>query len=139
VTEIPDPWAAHLIRFRLTEAQITVIPAQEPVIVEHGLTLVVEEGRLWSMDVSDANTIGPSRLRYSCFVNVYGAPAADAYAGPDSRIVITGTHENGRPITITGVGIFGRDDAGVMEVVFDEPPDMIVIDALDDWRESRDG
>ena len=123
-----DPWAVHTLKFRVRNAQITAIPERAPVIVEHGLTLVVEEGRFHSLNVDADGRDVPSTLRYMCVVNVEGTGETDSWSGVEARIVITGMHENGSPITITGIGGIGRTDKRTTEISFDEHPEMVVID-----------
>jgi hypothetical protein len=38
-------WDDLVVKFRILDAHITAIPTDKPVIVKHGLSLVVEEGR----------------------------------------------------------------------------------------------
>lgn len=123
-----NPWNAHALKFRVRNAQITAIPEDAPVIVEHGLSLVVEEGRFHSLNVDDDGRDAPSTLRYMCFVNTDGAGETDSWSGIDARIVITGVHENGSPITITGMGFIGKTDKGATELSFEEQPEIVVID-----------
>lgn len=123
-----NPWGIHTLRFRVRNAQITAIPEGAPVIVKHGLSLVVEEGRFHSLNVDAEGRNAPSTLRYMCFVNIDGAGETDSWSGIDARIVITGVHENGSPITITGMGSIGKTDRDMTELSFDEQPEMVVID-----------
>lgn len=128
--ELTDPWAAHLSRFRIAEAQVTAVPVEPPgddLTVLRNLTLIVEEGRYEALREDAAGAPAPSVLEYGCYVREEGAPSPDSWAGVDAHIVIAGTHENGWAVTVAGLGAIGRDDGGSLEIAFERPPQMAVI------------
>lgn len=115
-------------RPRLTGARITAILEDAPVIVEQGLTLVVEEGRYEMITEEDMNTPERFRLVYQCYVNVEGSAVAASWSGTDAQIVITDAHENGTVITIVGAGVIGKENNGATKVSFETAPAMVGID-----------
>lgn len=121
-----DPWAAHVRKFGIADAQITGTQPDGELLVRHGLALIVQEGRYETLVDDEAGRPAPSLLAYGCFVTLAGADEAGSWSGTDMQIVITGTHENGWRITIAGLGALGYDDKGSLEVQFDVPPSMAV-------------
>lgn len=73
-----DPWAFHVTRFRVRDARITAIPTEGSAIVEHRLSLIVEEGRYHSLHDGPDGKPAPSTLGYMCFVTIDSAAAPDS-------------------------------------------------------------
>lgn len=90
--------------------------------MRHGLDLKVSEGRFHSLCEGEDGSIAPSQLSYQCFIRQSGTDDPEAWMGEDATIVITGVHENGRQVTISGKGIFGADERNLMELCFDSMP-----------------
>ncbi len=121
-------WDDLVVKFRILDAQITAIATDKPVIVKHGLSLVVEEGRYETIPEDELDKVGQARLVYLCHVNVNGAPPMDAWVGEPAQIVITGRHENGCQITLAGVGDIGEDEHHTLEISFETAPEIVVFD-----------
>jgi hypothetical protein len=65
-------WDDLIIKFRILNAHVTAISADKPVVVKHGLSLIVEEGRYETIPEDELNKPGQARLSYMCRVNVDG-------------------------------------------------------------------
>lgn len=63
---------------------------------------------------------------YSCFIRPSGAPEPTLWVGTDMHVVITGRHQNGWMVTLAGDAALGFDDADVLEIHFERPPQMAV-------------
>lgn len=121
-----DPWSMHVARFRILDAQLTAIPESEGMIAQHGMTILVEEGRAEvRRDLENADSTAAA-LEYFCRATVAGAPAPDSWSGTDAKIVVTGRHENGWRVALAGDGLIGRDNNGNLEAEFDRPPQIAV-------------
>lgn len=126
-----DPWAAHVSRFRVSSAYVTATPlepSEADLTFLAGLTMIVEEGRYEALRDDGKGAAAPSVLEYGCFVREEGLPPPSSWVGVDSHVVVTGMHANGWPITIAGAGAIGHDEAGRIEISFERPPRMSVID-----------
>ncbi len=123
-----DPWAAHVCRFRITQAQVTATTA-ETLLVRHGLDLTVEEGRYENLEDDEAGQPAPSSLRYDCTVRLTDAGNLESWSGTEMQVVITGSHENGWRITIAGLGAVGYADPGGLEINFEKSPRMSIHEA----------
>ena len=121
-----DPWAAHVTRFEIADAQLTGMVPDGQVLVRHDLTLTVQEGRFEHLTEDEQGQPTPSRLCYGCAIRTSGAAPPDYWSGVDMQIVVTGTHQNGSRITIAGPGAVGFDDAGSLGIEFETPPEMVV-------------
>ena len=120
-------WEAHVLSFRILHATVTAVPAVGEIIFHAGLDLMVTEGR--EETSTDFTTQPPpaSTLEPFCRVTISGAPEPTSWSGVDANIVVSGTHENGTPITVVGPGSIGQDDNGSLEIAYAGLPRMSVL------------
>ena len=114
----------HVARFRILEAQLTAIPESEGMIAQHGMTILVEEGRAEvRRDLENAEFDGGGAR---IFLSRYRRrrARANSWSGTDAKIVVTGRHENGWRVALAGDGLIGRDNNGNLEAEFDRPPQI---------------
>lgn len=121
-----DPWDMHVARFRITSAQIAIIPTTGEISVHHDLDLIVEEGREEALRDDGNHKPTPSALEYFCRLTIADARPFESWSGIDAKIVVSGRHETGCPITLAGDGSIGRDDNGNIEAMFETPPQILV-------------
>lgn len=120
-------WDAGTVDFTLSDARIIALTDDGDTIVEEGLTLLISEGRSAAFEYYGEERERHS-LHYHLSFGVVGAPEPDASTWAESRIVITGNHESGVKLEISGNGFMGYEDHGLPEGNFDDPPSIIVLD-----------
>lgn len=128
-----ERWNGHQHRFVLNDASITAIGDEFGALHESGLTLEISDGRLpvWYGGDPDLNEEPNCRLEYKCYIERKGAKSDD-WNGTEAQIVVKGVHQNGVPLEIRGEGWIGRTEHDDLEIVFDDPPRMIL---PYDWEE----
>lgn len=127
MTKDLSPWHQHVSTFRMSDAQVTALPAGGELIVVAAPRLVIHEGREEIVRDDPSGESGFSALKPFCRVTLDGAGEPHSWSGREASIVINGIHENGFQITIAGKGFLGWDDNGSLELDFEPAPQMRVI------------
>lgn len=121
-------WDSMSIDFRMTAATVVAMFDNCSAISETGLSLEVQEGRMLTLyGDDDCDDDEDTTLEYKCIITAEGSKAKRATARV-AMVNVDGIHQNGRRLTIKGSGWAGRDEDGLIEVIFDEPPRMVVYD-----------
>lgn len=132
-----DPWSGMSVEFRLDNATVVAVFENCDAIHDTGLSLSIQDGRMatyFGPNDDDDDDFDEGRLEYHCIVNPVGSDPQQVQSR-EARINIDGIHENGKRLTIKGEGWAGRDQDGVIEILFDDPPRMVIYDYLDDGEE----
>jgi len=125
-------WNGMSVEFRLDEATVVAVFEDSSLIHETGLALTVQDGRLASYyGSSDDPDQDRATLEYHCIINPVGA-RPDQVRSREARINVDGIHENGQRLTIKGNGWAGHDQDGHLELLFDDPPVMVIYDYDDE-------
>lgn len=127
-------WSGMSVEFRLDKATVVAMFDNCDAIHETGLTLNIQDGRMPSYfgpNDDDDDDFDEGRLEYHCIINPVGSDPQQVESR-EARINIDGIHENGKRLTIKGEGWAGRDQDGVIEILFDDPPRMVIYDYLED-------
>jgi hypothetical protein len=119
-------WTGGTADFTLNNARIIALLDDCDTIVEEGLTLLICEGRSPAFEKLGRDQERHS-LHYHLSFGVVGAPDPDASTWTEGRIVITGMHESGLVLEISGEGYMGYEDHGLPEGNFDDPPTINVL------------
>lgn len=132
-------WSGMSVEFKLNNATVVAMFDNCDAIHESGLTLSIQDGRMASYfgpGDEDDDDYDQGRLEYNCVINPVGADPQQVESR-GARINIDGIHENGQRLTIKGEGWAGRDQNGVIEILFDDPPRMVIYDFPDDEDEEE--
>ena len=127
-SDLHHPWDAMLVEFDVEHARVVATLGHDGgALVENVRRLRCSEGRLYSFETSDEREL--HTLEY--FFGFSACEEAEPYPSNSvpGRIVITGTHPNGRRLEIRGNGWVGYDEAGNVEGRFETPPVMITEDS----------
>lgn len=133
-----NAWSGMSVEFRLDDAAVVVMFDNCDAIHETGLSLSVQDGRMpayFGETDEDDEDHDRARLEYHCIINPVGADPQQVESR-EARINIDGTHENGQRLTIKGKGWAGRDQDGVIEILFDDPPRMVIYDYSEDEEDA---
>jgi hypothetical protein len=120
-----NEWDGMAVEFRVSDAGVVAILENGGAVQAMHLDLVIQDGRspVW-YGPDDDHDEPRSRLEYRCMVGMEGPPS-EQIESHQGIVHIDGTHENGRRLTIRGVAWIGRDQDDRIEILFDEPPEMI--------------
>ncbi|EKU74617.1 hypothetical protein [Sphingobium yanoikuyae] len=135
-----DHWDSMSVEFRLTNASVVAMFENCSAISEIGLSLTVQEGRLltfYGLPDDDDGDDDATTLEYKCIITATGSNS-EKVESREARINVDGTHDNGRRLTIKGHGWAGRDQDGLLELLFDEPPTMVVYDYPIEFEDGGD-
>jgi hypothetical protein len=117
----------YLIEYLLEDARlVAIIGEYGGAVVQDGLRVVCEEGRIYSDSTTSGLTPGGGVLEYHCSFSIEDAAMGDTMVGVPAHIVVSGTLSTGGWIEIRGQGQLDYDEHGNPFGEFADMPRIVV-------------
>jgi hypothetical protein len=125
-------WPSYEHSYQLHDAQVVGMMDHGGVIVEQLAELTVTEGRRLASYGGGDSEEPYERYEYHFTFDTHGDDAPECSAAGDGEIVITGRHDNGGKLQISGAGSIGFDERGRLDGSFDVPPRVEILSGPDE-------